>query len=973
MGIQLTSIDISGIIMEQFKITREGVVCARFCVSSQHTGPLIGLACLNKRDSCIALLLYMVFLFFDSCIAVAMHEFFYFDKNAWQKEYRMVEFLENKHDLLERLGTDESVGLTAHKAQQNSERYGVNTLTKAKPESLGKRIIDAAREPMILMLIMAGLIALAVNIIRASTGGEADFLECVGIFAAISLSVLITVVMEGKSAKAFEALSKISDDTMVKILRDGDTVLVSQREIVVGDVVFLSAGDKIPADGRLLQSSGFAVDESALTGESVPAKKDAEYVIVDEKTPLAERSNMVYSGNYITSGYGKMVVTAVGDATEFGKIANELTKTDRSSTPLQEKLARLGKTITVLGIIAATIVFVSELISFALTGGLTLESVLDAFVTSIVLIVAAVPEGLPTIVAVSLSINIIKLSQQNALVKKMIASETVGCINVICSDKTGTLTENKMTVSAFYDGKWHSDATGLDCDWLVHNICLNTTADISQDGAFIGNPTECAMLNFYERSAARQKSSKSYKDERADHDVLHAFPFSSELKHMTTISKVDGKIISYVKGSPECVFAMCDLSDAQKEEIEGYMMQAQEKAMRVIAFAHKELDKMRDYEDENHHNQMENNMVFDGFVAISDPLRKDVYEAVKNCRIAGIDLKILTGDNIVTATAIANELHVLSDEHIAVEAKEIAELSDDELLRLLPKISVIARSTPTIKMRVVKLLKSQGNVVAVTGDGINDAPALKNADVGIAMGISGTEVSKEASDIVLLDDSFSTIVKAIAWGRGIYENFKRFIQFQLTVNVSSVIVVFTSILLGLKAPFTALQLLWINIIMDGPPALTLGLEPIYDDLMGRSPTKRSDNILSRTMLWRIGLTGVYISVVFLCQYVFNFLGATEAETYTVLFTLFALFQLFNAFNCRELHATSIFKHLLKNKIMLIVLSVTFVLQILIIQFAGAFFGTVPLGIAMWMKILVLTFSVIVISELVKLAIRKKHA
>lgn len=885
----------------------------------------------------------------------------------------MYEFQEKKQDLIKRLNTDEASGLSLDQVERNRTTYGSNALTREKPESLLRRIMGAASEPMILMLIMAGVIALVVNIIRASTGSEADFLECVGIFAAISLSVLITVVMEGRSAKAFEELSKISDDTIVKVLRKGDTLMLSQKELVVGDIILLSTGDKIPADGRLLQSSGLAVDESALTGESVPAKKDGDYIIADPKTPLAERANMLYSGNYITSGYGKMVITAVGDNTEFGKIAKELTGTERASTPLQEKLARLGKTITVLGVIAAAIVFASELISFALNGGLALEEVLEAFVTSIVLIVAAVPEGLPTIVAVSLSINIIKLSQQNALVKKMIASETVGCINVICSDKTGTLTENKMTVSAFYDEKWHERADELTSDWLIHNVCLNTTADISQDGTFIGNPTECAMLNFYEKSVIRKTSGKSYKDERNDHDVLHAFPFSSELKHMTTISKVNGKIISYVKGSPESVFAMCALSDQDKAEIEHYITKAQEKAMRVIAFAHKELDQMRDYEEEEHHTAMETDMVFDGFVAISDPLRADVYEAVKNCRQAGIDLKILTGDNIVTAKAIANELHILNEDRIAVEAKEIAELEDDELLKLLPRISVIARSTPTIKMRVVKLLKLQGNVVAVTGDGINDAPALKNADVGIAMGISGTEVSKEASDIVLLDDSFSTIVKAIAWGRGIYENFKRFIQFQLTVNVSSVIVVFTSILLGLKAPFTALQLLWINIIMDGPPALTLGLEPIYDDLMSREPTKRSENILSRTMYIRIGFTGLYISIIFLCQYVFNFLGATQAESMTVLFTLFALFQLFNAFNCRELHTTSIFKHLLQNKIMLIVISITFVLQIVIIQFAGAFFGTVPLGFGMWLKLLGLSFTVILVSELVKLLLRRKNA
>lgn len=878
--------------------------------------------------------------------------------------------MEDIEQLLSRFNSSSSEGLTTNQVVQNRDKHGSNTLTREKPESLAKRILKAASEPMILMLVMAGMIALFVNIIRASTGGEADFLECVGIFAAISLSVIITVAMEGKSAKAFEALSQISEDSQLKVLRNGETIIVGQKEIVVGDIVLLSTGDKIPADGRLLDSVGVAVDESALTGESIPAKKDANMILIDEKTPLAERSNMLYSGNFITSGHCKMIVTAVGDDTEFGNIARELTKVEKSSTPLQEKLARLGKTITILGIIAAAIVFVTEIVSFSMTtGGLHFEEVLEAFVTSIVLIVAAVPEGLPTIVAVSLSINIIKLSHQNALVKKMIASETVGCINVICSDKTGTLTENKMTVSAYFDNEWHDSATELDSDWLVHNVCLNTTADISLEGSFIGNPTECAMLNFYENSKARLKTGKSYKDERMDHDVLYTFPFSSELKHMTTISKVDGKIITYVKGSPECVFSMCSISDIRKIEIEQYINQAQEKAMRVIAFAHKELEDMKDYEDDTYHSAMESNMVFDGFVAISDPLRADVYEAVKNCRLAGINLKILTGDNIVTATAIANELNILNEEHIAVEAKEIAELSDEELMNMLPRISVIARSTPSIKMRIVKLLKAEGNVVAVTGDGINDAPALKNADVGIAMGISGTEVSKEASDIVLLDDSFSTIVKAIVWGRGIYENFKRFIQFQLTVNISSVIVVFTSIILGLKAPFTALQLLWINIIMDGPPALTLGLEPVYDDLMSRQPTKRNDNIVSKAMLLRIGLTGAYISVIFLSQYRLNFLGVTKEQIPTVLFTLFALFQLFNAFNCRELHSVSIFKHLLKNKIMLIVITITFVLQIIIIQFAGAFFGTIPLDLAMWIKIFGITFSVVLISEIVKLFYR----
>ncbi|MDR2944569.1 MAG: calcium-translocating P-type ATPase, PMCA-type [Methanosarcinales archaeon] len=881
----------------------------------------------------------------------------------------MNDFMKTRDDIIKEADSDASLGLSSEQARRNQERYGLNLLTKEKPVSMLRRIIAASGEPLILLLIFAGFIALSVNVIRAVTGGEADYLECAGIFAAIFLSVVITVVMEGRSAKAFEALSKMNDDTMVRVIRDGNVGIVMQGELAVGDIILLSAGDKISADGRLLESVGLSADESTLTGESVPAKKDAEAMFADEKTPLAERRNMLYSGNYITSGHGKMIVTAVGDNTEFGKIARELAKSIPSGTPLQEKLTRLGNTITIFGVLAAAAVFIIQLFSFHQTGSLTLENVLEVFITSIVLIVAAVPEGLPTIMAVSLSINLIKLSRQNALVKKIIASETIGCINVICSDKTGTLTENKMKVNGFYDDGWHENTESLASERIIQNICLNSTADVGENGVFIGNPTECSILNFYEQSGLRQTSEKSYRDIRNAHKTVHVFPFSSELKHMTTIAEVNGELISFVKGSPECVLEMCGISSEMQDLVEDQIRRSQEKAMRILAFAHKELDRSLDYEAEENHDLSESGMIFDGFVSISDPLRAEVYDSVQNCRNAGINVKMLTGDNIITATAIADELRLFEGGKIAVEAKEIADLDDTELAEKLPQIAVIARSTPAIKMRVVNLLKNQGNVVAVTGDGINDAPALKNADVGIAMGISGTEVSKEASDIVLLNDSFSTIVQAVQWGRGVYENFKRFIQFQLTVNVSSVIVVLASVILGLKAPFTALQLLWINIIMDGPPALTLGLEPADDNLMNRSPTKRSENIVSKEMLLKIGLTGLYISAVFLLQYVFNFLNAADAQIPTVLFTLFALFQLFNAFNCRELHTVSIFKNFFKNRLLLIVLSITFILQILLIQFAGAFFGTVPLPFGMWIKIFAVAFSVVLISEIAKLLLR----
>lgn len=877
---------------------------------------------------------------------------------------QMNSFMEEKQETLKRLGVDENVGLSTSQVAASKNKYGINAFTKEKPVSLLRRIWEAASEPMIIMLIMAAIIALGVNITRAVTGGEADFLECLGIFVAISLSVVITVVMEGRSAKAFEALSKINEDTLVKVIRNGEPQLIPQKDVVVGDILCVETGDKLPADGRLIESVSLNVDESSLTGESVPVEKDVDAVFDNEKAPIAERSNMLYSGCFITSGHGKMVVTGIGDNTEFGKIAKELSSTEKTSTPLQEKLAKLGKLITILGATAAAIVFAIQVVIFIINGTASLDTISEAFITSIVLIVAAVPEGLPTIVAVSLSINIIKMSKQNALVKKMIACETVGCINVICSDKTGTLTENRMTVTNVYTNGKMIKLQSLDNATLLENFCVNSTADVTFDKNqqhFIGNPTECALL------VAAHNAGYDYKEYRNNANIAFIFPFLSETKNMTTIVRNGDFTTAYTKGSPEKIMAMCAIAPDIKQKVEEKIVEFQEKACRVIAFAHKNIPDSNDFE--SNRDSIEYEMIYDGFVAISDPLRSDVYAAVEHCHHAGIDLKMLTGDNIITATAIANELHILDDNHIAIEAKELEEVSDRKLAEMLPNICVIARSTPTIKMRVVKALKATGNIVAVTGDGINDAPAIKNADVGVSMGITGTEVSKEASDIVLLDDSFSTIVKAVQWGRGIYENFQRFIQFQLTVNLSSVVVVLFSILAGFKSPFTALQLLWINIIMDGPPALTLGLEPIRDNLMDRQPTKRDANIVSKGMLYRITINGLFISAVFLSQQRFNFMEATTEQMPTVLFTLFVIFQLFNAFNSRELTNTSVFKNITNNKLMLGVFALTFGLQVIITQFGGAFFRTVPLSLVIWLKIIGVAFTVIIVSEVVKMVKR----
>lgn len=864
-------------------------------------------------------------------------------------------------DICAELGVDVQHGLTDEQAASNRDRFGANQFTKGKKTTVLRRIWDSAREPMILMLIAAALITLIVNIVRSFTGGEADYWECVGIFAAISLSVAITVIMEGKSAKAFEALNNLNDDMLIKVIRNGEPQLLHKRELVVGDIINISTGDKLAADCRLISASSLMVDESALTGESMPVHKDANKVFDRHDVPVAERVNMLFSGCFVTSGNAEAVVTGVGDHTEFGKIAGALSAKQDGSTPLQEKIAKLGKRITILGVSAAAIVFIIQLIIFLVNNTASLDTVSEAFITSIVLIVAAVPEGLPTIVAVSLAIDVIKMSKQNALVKKMIACETIGCINVICSDKTGTLTQNRMTVTDIYTGGKLVNPQELADENLLNNFCINSTADVNfleNTNEFIGNPTECALL------VAANKAGFEYKNVRDGAYIACVYPFSSELKNMTTVTGHNGQFTIYTKGSPEKILSLCDIAEDEKVKVEAQITAFEKNACRVIAFAHRQLSGQYNFEEER--DKIENSFIFDGFVAITDPLREEVYAAATNCKTAGIELKMLTGDNIITATAIAKQLDLLDDEHIAVEAGYIEGLNDEQLKEQLPRIRVIARSTPIVKMRVVQALKAAGNVVAVTGDGINDAPALKKADVGIAMGISGTEVSKEASDIVLLDDSFATIEKSVRWGRGIYENFQRFIQFQLTVNLSSVIVVIISILAGFETPFTALQLLWINIIMDGPPALTLGLEPIREDLMARRPTKRNASIVSGGMLSRIIVNGVYISAVFMAQHWTNFLGGTTEQLPTILFTLFVVFQLFNAFNSRELGNTSIFRNILANKLMLCVVGVTFMLQVVITQFGGLFFGTVPLSLTTWLKIIGVAATVIVVSELVKL-------
>ena len=844
-------------------------------------------------------------------------------------------------------------GLTKDQAHKNLKKYGKNELTKKKPRSVFRRIISILKEPMMIILLFSLSIALSINIAKTIAGGEGDFSECIGIFIAISISVIITLVMEGSSKRAFDALGKMMDSLFVKVVRDGKTQIISQTEVTVGDIIILSTGDKIIADGRVIESQSLSVNESALTGESSPVVKSAELVL-KETVPLAERVNLVYSGTFVSSGEGVMVVTAIGDDTEIGRIAQGL-KDEKTLSPLEEKLAKLGKKITLIGIITASVVFLLSVIRLIVTKTISFEGVQSLFISSIILIVAAVPEGLPTIVAVSLALNMIKLAKENALIKKMIATETTGAVSVICTDKTGTLTLNKMSVEKVCGNEFCESGEALKRDIILKNFALNTTAEVvknKKEYIYQGSGTECALLVAY------MKNKGDYIKLRREYQIIAREPFSSKTKIMKTTVMDGERAIQLVKGAPEVVINLCGLTTEQKSKLYRAIESYQMKAKRVLCFAHAVDGK---------------DLIFDGYAVLSDKVRKEVKSAVLSCKNAGIKTIILTGDNRHTAYAVGVETGICSSPYEVINAPDIENISDTELKKILPKISVISRSTPSLKLRVVKLFKEMGEVVAVTGDGINDAPAIKHADVGIAMGKTGSEITKETADVILLDDSFTSVVKAVSFGRSVFRNLRRFIMFQLSVNISALLFITVCAVIGVPSPFTTLELLWINVIMDGPPALTLGLEKPDGDLMIFKPVKRDTPILSKKMMKRIALSSVYTATILLVQYFFNFMGVKEYERLGTVFSLFVTFQLFNAFNCRNLGSESVFYGLNKNKLMVITFVFTFVLQIFIVSLTPSLFGISSLSVISWLKIIGVGVSVIVFSEIYKLIYRKKKA
>lgn len=859
------------------------------------------------------------------------------------------------------------IGLTDEQVKQSREQHGKNVLTPPQRTSLWKLYLDKYRDPIIQILLVAAFVSLILAFI------EKNFMETIGIFVAVFLATTVGFYFERDAAKKFNLLTALSEEQPVKVRRNGKVMEIPRHDVVVGDVVLVEVGDEVPADGELIVCNDLQINESTLTGEPVTEKS------LEGGGDGAYPRNVILRSTMVMNGRGEFVVTAVGDATEIGKVAKKSTEQTSVETPLHMQLDKLAKMISKVGSVVSVAAFFIFLIHDILTnpawGGkdyfYMAEIVLKYFMMAVTLIVMAVPEGLPMAITLSLALNMRRMLKSNNLVRKLHACETMGAVTVICTDKTGTLTQNKMQVSAL-ELKQGDEAL------LDTAIALNSTAELN-DGKPIGNPTESALLLWLDAQG------KDYEELRKQVNVLKQLPFSTERKMMATLAEVDGETYLFVKGAPEIVMKKCIIEDRMQRQSVEKLDEWQHKAMRTLAFAYKKIEASIMRTSRTSTAEVvalldANDLQLQAIAAIADPIRPDVPAAVQECRHAGIEVKVITGDTAATALEIGKQIGVFEDEPENIGAdgsltsldqqmitgEQWEALSDEEAYERAKDIRVMSRARPTDKQRLVAMLQKRGEVVAVTGDGTNDAPALHYAHVGLSLG-SGTSVAKEASDMTLLDDSFKSIANAVMWGRSLYRNLQRFLFFQLVVNVVALLLVLGGSVIGTEMPLTVTQILWVNLIMDTFAALALASLPPSHEVMKDKPRKASDFIINKSIGFGILFCGIVFFLVMFALLVYcerRGKGGVDVHELTMFFTTFVMIQFWNLFNAKALmsHHTA-FRHFLKDKGMILVLVLVLVGQWIIVTFGGEMFRTTPLSLHEWLLIIGSTSVVLWAGEL----------